>query len=279
MKLVIYHGGCFDGFTAAWALARFCPEFEGAEFYGASYGEDPPPNIEGRDVVIVDFSYKRDVLLSMKEKCKSLRVYDHHKTAEEDLKGLDFCVFDMNRSGAGLAWDFFVDSLTESLHGDERHWLVDAVEDRDLWRFKLKGTREILACLAALPMAFEAWDDVGNSNVEDAIVQGRAIMRYIQTYGEKAMEHKQRIRIGGYDCWAINVAYQNCSDHIDTLLKSPGNDGQMFAASFFLNKRGLWQFSLRSRGEFDVSAVAKMYGGGGHKNAAGFEIKTLEGIL
>ena len=38
---------------------------------------------------------------------------------------------------------------------------------------------------------------------------------------------------------------------------------------------GRWQFSLRSEGEFDVSAVAQQYGGGGHRNAAGFNAATL----
>lgn len=35
---------------------------------------------------------------------------------------------------------------------------------------------------------------------------------------------------------------------------------------------GKFQYSLRSRGDFDVSAIAKKFGGGGHKNAAGFNV-------
>lgn len=38
---------------------------------------------------------------------------------------------------------------------------------------------------------------------------------------------------------------------------------------------GKFQFSLRSRGDIDVSEIAKKFGGGGHKNAAGFQLKTL----
>jgi nanoRNase/pAp phosphatase (c-di-AMP/oligoRNAs hydrolase) len=37
------------------------------------------------------------------------------------------------------------------------------------------------------------------------------------------------------------------------------------------------QFSLRSRGELDVSAIAKKLGGGGHKNAAGFQLPLIRG--
>lgn len=44
-----------------------------------------------------------------------------------------------------------------------------------------------------------------------------------------------------------------------------------------------WQFklegcSLRSNGDYDVSAIAKASGGGGHKNAAGFET-SIEQLL
>ena len=48
-----------------------------------------------------------------------------------------------------------------------------------------------------------------------------------------------------------------------------------FGAIFFVLNTGEVVYSLRSRGEFDVSEVAKQYGGGGHKNAAGFKIDKL----
>ena len=42
--------------------------------------------------------------------------------------------------------------------------------------------------------------------------------------------------------------------------------------------------SLRSVGDYDVSAIAKTFGGGGHRNAAGFEValdrlKFIDGVL
>lgn len=39
--------------------------------------------------------------------------------------------------------------------------------------------------------------------------------------------------------------------------------------------------SLRSNGDYDVSAIAKVFGGGGHRNAAGFSVEmgTLLGWL
>lgn len=113
-----------------------------AECVPASYG-DEPPDCSDRDVIIVDFSYPRDVLEYMAEQAKSLRVLDHHKTAAADLDGFPGAIFDRDRSGAGLAWDELV--------GGKRPEIVDFVEDRDLWRYSLPNSRAINAWISSLP--------------------------------------------------------------------------------------------------------------------------------
>ena len=45
-----------------------------------------------------------------------------------------------------------------------------------------------------------------------------------------------------------------------------------FAAAFYQRADGLYSYSLRSRSDFDVSAIARLYGGGGHQQAAGFAV-------
>lgn len=81
--LCIYHGHCDDGFAAAWCVRQAIPD---AEFYPGVYQQEPP-DVAGRDVLMVDFSYKRPVLLRMAESARSVMVLDHHKTAAEDLSG------------------------------------------------------------------------------------------------------------------------------------------------------------------------------------------------
>jgi oligoribonuclease NrnB/cAMP/cGMP phosphodiesterase (DHH superfamily) len=130
--LCIYHGGCDDGFGAAYAVwKKFGYE---VEYYPATHG-GPIPDVNDRDVIMVDFSYKRNVLLQLIGKCKSMVILDHHKTAEADLDGLEdpklTLVFDMQRSGATIAWDHF--------HPDTpRPVLIRYVEDRDLWLKRLR---------------------------------------------------------------------------------------------------------------------------------------------
>jgi nanoRNase/pAp phosphatase (c-di-AMP/oligoRNAs hydrolase) len=264
--LVIYHGDCTDGFTAAWAFHTLRPAADAA-YWPAKHG-DSPPDVTGQEVYIVDFAYPRPVLAEMHARARSLLVLDHHKTAQADLEGLTYAVFDMDRSGAGIAWDYFAEGRRP------RPWLVDVVEDRDLWRYRYGDeTRYTSAYINTLPMTFEAWDELVAGGPEQVANKGAAILRYIDTYGEKAVQHAVFREIAGHIIPIINITPQNSSDHIDKLLKRYPT--YPFAASFFLRGDGQWQFSLRARGDFDVSDIARQFGGGGHKSAAGFVVPSL----
>jgi len=82
--LILWHGGCFDGYTAAWIAER---ALGGGELVAVNYGE-PPPDVHGRQVFILDFSYPREVLLRMASQATSIVLLDHHHTAQEALAGL-----------------------------------------------------------------------------------------------------------------------------------------------------------------------------------------------
>ena len=84
--LVIYHGNCADGFSAAWCFWRY--HRDTADYVAGVY-QTPPPDVTGRDVYLVDFSYKRAVVADMLTKAARVTLIDHHKTAIEDLAGLD----------------------------------------------------------------------------------------------------------------------------------------------------------------------------------------------
>ena len=101
--VVLYHGDCSDGFGAAWALWK---QFPKAEFKAVKHGYPPPTNLQGRHIVIVDFSYNRETLEAMAQEAASLQVLDHHITAQDALAGLPYAYFDLKKSGAVLAWEW-----------------------------------------------------------------------------------------------------------------------------------------------------------------------------
>jgi len=267
--LVIYHGGCYDGFTAAWiihtALHGDCDLYEGV------YGE-PMPDVTGRDVVIVDFSYPREEMVRAERASASLLVLDHHKTAQAQCEGLAFCRFDMKKSGCRLAWEEFVaeEFVGEEFMGEALlpDW-IRRVEDRDLWRWAYSDTAEVHAYIASQPMTLAAWTKIHAMPLSRIVDGGRSIRRYIQTWCDKAANEARMEQLAGHAVVAVNVPYQNASE-MGTVLLQRFPDA-VCAVGYFRRADGRWQYSLRSRSTFDVSTIATQYGGGGHAGAAGFD--------
>ena len=263
--LVIYHGKCYDGFTAAWvARTALGPE---TECFPGVYGELPPYELaEGREVYIVDFSYPRQQMIALDDIAGSLVVLDHHATAKDNCAGLSFCTFDMDRSGAGMAWDYFNAKYLRP------EW-IDCVEDRDLWRWRCEGTKECHAYMSSVEMTWENWDRINCANFEDVVEQGANIVRSIEQYCETVSGLARFAKIAGAKAIVVNAPYTNCSELMHLLLvQHPEAD---FAMNYFQRADGKWQYGLRSRDGFSVAEVALKYGGGGHAKASGFETNQL----
>lgn len=264
--LCIYHGNCADGFGAAWVVRRAYKALEEPyrpDFHAGVYSE-PPPDVTGRDVILVDFSYKRPVLLEMAAKAVTVAIIDHHKTATEDLKDLPpnvTAVFDMEHSGAMLTWLHYFPNEMPPL-------LLQHIEDRDLWRFKLDGTREIQANVFSYPYDFDVWDRLMERPVLSLVSEGQAIERkHHKDIAELLSVTTRQMRIGGYVVPIANLPYTLVSDAALKLAH-----GQPFAGCYWDTPKGR-VFGLRSDEDgIDVSEIAKQYGGGGHKHAAGFTV-------
>ncbi len=273
--LCIYHGNCADGFGAAWAV-RHALGGSNVEFIAGTYGM-VAPDVADSLVLIVDFSFPWEVLQHMAESAHAVLVIDHHKSAAEALAGLPAApanftawslrlpklstVFDMDRSGAGLTWDFFFPF-------NHRPALINHIEDRDLWRFRLDGTREVMANVFSHPQDFSTWDALMTMPAEAHCNSGEAIERkHHKDVAELVTKGKRRVTIGGYDVPVANLPYTMFSDAGSLMA-----EGEPFAACYTDTAQHR-QFSLRSTDAgLDVSEVAKLYGGGGHRNAAGFSV-------
>lgn len=268
-KVILYHGNCFDGFTAAWVLKR-SDEWSDANFIPVSHGDEPPPGLLGKHVLIVDFSYKRPVLEKLLTKVESLTIWDHHASAALDLHEFPGAFFDMDRSGAGLAWDLAI--------GSPRPWLVNIVEDRDLWRFKFEETKACIAYLASQEFSFENWTWIFELGGDEVARRGEAILGYIKQYGRNALENTRMecMQINGgiaRTVPTVNIPYMNASEHLHELLER--NPTAMFVVSYFRQADGRWRLSFRCRDDYDVAQLAEFYGGGGHQKAAGAIVDVL----
>jgi hypothetical protein len=262
-QLCIYHGNCADGFGAAWVVRKALADQSDLAFHAGVYS-DPPPDVEGMGVWIVDFSYKRPTLLAMSKVADGITILDHHKTAKDELVNMPANVdatFDMEHSGAILTWEYF--------YGDkEPPQLLKHIEDRDLWRFHLAGTREIQANVFSYPYDFNVWDELMQRPVDDLLAEGRAIERkHFKDIHELLGIVTRRMTIGGYNVPIANLPYIHVSDAAHELAK-----GEPFAGCYWDTPKGR-VFGLRSTDAgVDVSEIAKQYGGGGHRNASGFTV-------
>jgi oligoribonuclease NrnB/cAMP/cGMP phosphodiesterase (DHH superfamily) len=285
MDLIITHAKCPDGWCAAFIAKKRYPE---VEITPLDHGSPVPFDaVRGKNVLVVDFSWpNRQDNIELHRIAKSFHIYDHHKTAQEKLEGLDFVTFDMKRSGAGLAWDYLI-STYPSVYNPcaldikvPRPWYVDYVEDRDLWNWALPGSKAVNAYLMSLPMTIEAWSALDILKVEYAEQIGVGILRHVDRYVREVAAEAQFGTIstfinGGLFTYTVGIAnapYLNCSEvgHELALKAQVG-------MTWFERADGQTQFSLRSIGDIDVSMIVKQFGGGGHKNAAGFRTTLQQG--
>jgi uncharacterized protein len=250
--LVLYHAECTDGFGAAYAIWK---RFPSAEFIPADHGQPPPVSCAGRKVVIVDFSYPRRILEEMAKEAAAFQVLDHHITAQEALGGLPYAHFDLEKSGAVLAWEW--------AHGTPAPWLLQYVQDKDLWTWKLPASREISAGLNSYPYDFKIWDSLEKDVLER---EGRAILRFEHELVKKIIRQTVWVRFEGQTVPCVQSAI--LTSQIGEQLSS----GWPFCLIWH-DRSGRRHFSLRSeQAGADVAKIAVKYGGGGHTHAAGFSV-------
>lgn len=274
--LVLYHANCWDGFCAAWVAKGALGDIDA---HPAHYGTEPP-DVSDRVVYLLDFSYPRQTMRDIIGRAKEVIVLDHHKTAQEALGDLvdeaiqrpDLCPtrpgvvlptirFNMDKSGGRMAWEHFYPRAEGS------PWLVDYTEDRDLWRHALPHSEEINAALRSYQLDFDLWSEFHQREPESFVVEGAAIRRRER---QIVADHIRNARLENFD-GTHTVPIVNATVLFSEIAGELA-EGHPFGACYFDRKDGKRQWSLRSRdGGVDVSEIAKVHGGGGHQQAAGFE--------
>ena len=222
-----------DGVAAAWAAWSVLGDV-GVEYIPAQYGQEPP-DVKDCEVYILDFSYKRETLLEMANSAKSILVLDHHKTAQADLEGIKFAMFDMNQSGAMLAWKYF----SGDVHIPDK---IKLVQDRDLWQFKLADTRAFNAG-ARLIMDDMVPSEFNKVDVHEAIVTGELLIKQSEQQMLGHFEHRHDIIINGIKGLACNAPAYHSSELGNILAKESGTYGLVYSYS---GKTKLMHHSINS---------------------------------
>jgi uncharacterized protein len=259
VDLIIYHAGCTDGFGAAYSAWKCLGNR--AKYYACQHGS-PPPDVKGKTVAILDFSFKNDITKKMIEDARDLIVIDHHKSAVVELHDIPNTHFDMNHSGARLAWDFFHP-------GKEPPKFINYIEDRDLWKWELPYSKEFSAAFNMVPFEFAEFEKFEDDSVfDDAVKRGSYILAYSKTVIKKLAEKAVSRRFKDK-----NVMVINASHWVSEIGASLSPSCEFAVIWYYSHSTMTTRVSLRSfYDSVDVSEIAREFGGGGHKKAAGFEL-------
>ena len=271
--LVIYHGrNCPDGFAAALAAWQF---YGGeVELLGLDHGEVKTladlPALDGRAVYILDFSFPADILRGIDERAARLVLLDHHKSAADALDGFacrcGVVHFDMAKSGARLAWEFF---LPEEPLPD----LVRYVEDRDLWNWQFPESPAYLAALDMEPQELARWSEIAAFTPEQSahfMARGQAMDEKFSKLAADIAEGAEPLVFNGETGLMVNAPGVFHSLVGDLLSRRSGT----FALMWTAGKGGVVKVGLRSQRGYDCIPLAQSMGGGGHAQACGFKTKA-----
>lgn len=281
-RVVIYHGGCYDGSAAAWCVYR---KFgEGTRFHATNvrnFEEDRcMPVLDGKEVWILDFCYDLETLRKIRGVATSLTVIDHHKTAmlPFGVRAADITWnhhVDTERSAAVLTYQLLRGSL-----GSVPWWMLH-IEDRDLWRWSHEHSKAFgahlhhLACKNLQPHPFNTfaiYDELETYGPEQRArfyEKGATIVELQEDEIANICKHAKLATFQEYRVYVTDSA--RFRSEVGNVLAEREDCDFAFICRYSLEKREWWVSLRGSKAKgIDLSAVAGRFGGGGHPCASGF---------
>lgn len=285
MRYIFYHGSCYDGFGAAFAAWMKFGDTD-TKYLPASYGKVSIMETAFQkedEVYIVDYAIPNDEFEELVDLVSKVVVLDHHRTAMDRFtemhpfpaEGYELkkdnvhVIFDMNRSGALISWEYFHPNKPIPK-------LIQWISDRDLWTFKLPETRAIHALLTSKKMDFAVWVEWMDAlnRTPNLIHKGEAILDVQAQTVDMICRKAYITNIDGYMVPIVNATSHWSEVGYKLLEMYPDAE---FSASYGDQPDGTRLYSLRSRTEgiMDVASLALRFGGGGHVHASGFKLPIM----
>ena len=294
-----YHSADLDGLCSGAIVKYRHPE---CEMYGIDYGEEFPwSTIEKRETVyMIDYSLQPfDLMIKLNDIC-DLRWIDHHSSAMEEhkLRFPNVHISGIRAEGEGgceLAWEYLF-----SEESKETPLAVCLLSQYDVWNHKdprvlpfqyrlrledldPKSEQAMIAWKSLFEddilVRFEGVSEIGCCEIEDLISEGRLLVRYKEKVAmDFAMKYAYRstLEFSGRQYRIVVLNKIRASSKAFDAVYNPAIDDLMVSFGRLPPPRNLWTVSIyTTKEEVDCGAIAKYFGGGGHKNAAGFRCIVL----
>lgn len=259
---VCYHKGCLDGFGGAYAAWKALGLK--ADYIGLEHQEPVPKSLKNRTLYFIDFCYPKLVMEKIIAANDKVIVLDHHESQVEAIKLAREYRYTTDHSGCVIAWKYFHPKKNPPA-------LLRIIEDNDLFRFRKPETKRIIAALQYCKQHFAEYDRIAKSlettlGKKSMLRDGSLLLNAEQAMIDRLVERAEKVTFEGYVVYAVNTPlfYSQIANVISIVKKVP------FGITWYY-REGKLQVSLRtSKNGVDVSELAKKYGGGGHRGAAGF---------
>jgi len=283
--IVLFHYPCNDGLASGW-IANDYHQKQNAkiEIYPIQHGDiiDLGRLINKR-VIFCDYAPSKEILDEIEKITIKITILDHHISSQKALLDKSYAIYDMNKSGAELAWEYFFPDI---IMPD----FIQMIQDRDIWTWNVQHSREFTSGFTTVVSGiepydfaelFELFDDLSDypNKIIFYIELGNVINKsIINKCKYLAKEHLTKINY--YKNY--NICIVNCPTDLVSDL------GNIISSSDNIDFAVLWRYNhpneeyyvnLRSNNKVDVSLIAEEFYGGGHKNAAGFTTKVNPIIL
>jgi oligoribonuclease NrnB/cAMP/cGMP phosphodiesterase (DHH superfamily) len=259
-----------------------------AKFYGYNYGQDVKGiEWDGQEVIMCDATLPFKSMVDVLRRCASLLVIDHHvgiykeieassefKLAEE--QGKFVYVYTTERSACELTWMHLMD--------DEIPTPIELIGKNDSWRES--GTPEwnnlIMPMQFALQSIIKSVDDAlafikeyiqrHGASLEQLIEYGKVISKYVETTNEaRNRSCVYEIEFEGHKAVCLNSSMKG-SQQFGKFFKKDKHEIMLVYA---YGATGYWNVSIYTeREDIECNAIAKKFGGGGHRKASGFRLET-----
>lgn len=289
---IIYHSGCLDGFSGFFIFAKTNKWIKGSTVHeDVPYANQVPPNIDGKNVIIIDVAYKPFIIKEIAERASKLLYIDHHKTNIEEIKNLNLkdpheIVYDVNECGASLVWKYFYGKKKEPE-------FLKYIRDNDLGLWKLKETLDFISYLEVNFKTDPTLENIKEwskllkkSNLKQYINEGNIYNHYknylikktkydiklfpsktlIKQYGlTNIYPGKYKVALVMFGCPNVSLVGNYIVDKVECdfcmIWKYNINSNKIIV-------------SFRSKNE-DVGEIAKLFGGGGHKLASACSFSNM----
>lgn len=289
---IFYHNDLDGKCAAFWVMCSTDTQDERIDLYEINYGMNfPIEDIEeNEEVYIVDYSIMPTEMEELLKITKNVTWIDHHISAIKRYEDFQYAIRGIRYDGiAGCMLAYcYLNHMTDLGKGEIKPfnkemityapYFTKLIADYDMFTFEYgDNTRKFQIGFNALHKGNpndEIWsdlliDDRKRLVLHNILESGTTMLKYRDSLAESYCDNVgYSMEFEGYKCFVINVPMAG-SDWF----KSVNADDYDILISFSYNGYE-WNYSLRSE-KIDVSQVAMKYGGGGHKDAAGFRSKEF----